>query len=190
MKGKAIIVCAPSGAGKTSIVKHLLATMPVLSFSVSACSRSKRENEVDGKDYYFLSADEFRQKISEGDFVEWEEVYQGSYYGTLKSELERIWKEGRVPIFDVDVKGGLSLKSYFGSSALAIYIQPPSLEALESRLRNRGTESEETLRKRLERAEFELGFAGKFDLAVINETLENACKETADAIRGFLETKE
>ena len=187
MKGKAIIVCAPSGAGKTSIVKHLLATMPVLSFSVSACSRSKRENEVDGKDYYFLSADEFRQKISEGDFVEWEEVYQGSYYGTLKSELERIWKEGRVPVFDVDVKGGIKLKTWFGSKALAVYIKPPSIEALESRLRNRGTENEETLRKRLERAEFELGFANNFDLAIINESLEQACIDSVDAVNQFLD---
>lgn len=186
MKGKAIIVCAPSGAGKTSIVKHLIATMPVLSFSVSACSRSKRENEVNGKDYYFLSADEFRQKIREGAFVEWEEVYQGSYYGTLKSELERIWEEGRVPIFDVDVKGGISLKTYFGSNALAIYIKPPSIAALESRLKNRGTETEETLRKRLERAEFELGFANNFDRAIINESLETACADSVDAITQFI----
>jgi len=186
MTRKAIIVCAPSGAGKTSIVKHLLAEMPRLSFSVSACSRPKRENETDGKDYYFLTADEFRARVQAGDFVEWEEVYPGSYYGTLKEELERIWKEGRVPIFDVDVKGGLSLKAYFESKALAIYIQPPSLEALEHRLRGRGTESEETLRKRLERAEFELQFANKFDLAIINETLETACRDAENMIGKFL----
>jgi len=186
VKGKAIIVCAPSGAGKTSIVKHLLETMPRLSFSVSACSRPKRENEIDGKDYYFLTADEFREKIREGAFVEWEEVYQGSYYGTLKSELERIWAENRIPIFDVDVKGGISLKTYFGSNALAIYIKPPSIAALELRLKNRGTETEETLRKRLERAEFELGFANNFDHAIINESLETACADSVDSISQFL----
>jgi len=186
VKGKAIIVCAPSGAGKTSIVKHLLETMPRLSFSVSACSRQKRENEIDGKDYYFLTADEFREKIREGAFVEWEEVYQGSYYGTLKSELERIWAENRIPIFDVDVKGGISLKTYFGSNALAIYIKPPSIAALELRLKNRGTETEETLRKRLERAEFELGFANNFDHAIINESLETACADSVDSISQFL----
>jgi guanylate kinase len=189
MTGKAIIVCAPSGAGKTSIVKHLLAGLPQLSFSVSACSRPKRGNETEGKDYYFMSADEFRARVQRGDFVEWEEVYPGSYYGTLKSELERIWIEGRVPVFDVDVKGGLSLKTWFGSDALAIYIKPPSVEALENRLKNRGTETEETLRKRIERAEFELGFAGKFDFAIINDNLERACKDAVEAITGFLEKK-
>ncbi len=186
MNGKAIIVCAPSGAGKTSIVKYLLEKMPGLSFSVSACSRPKRENEIHGKDYYFLSGDEFREKIRLGEFAEWEEVYEGSYYGTLKSELERIWSEGRVPVFDVDVKGGLSLKKYFGQDALAIYVQPPSIEALESRLRNRGTESEETLVRRLARAEFELGYADKSDLVIVNENLEKACKDAIDAITNFL----
>ena len=187
MTRKAIIVCAPSGAGKTSIVKFLLNELPRLSFSVSACSRPMRENETNGKDYYFMTADEFRTRIQADDFVEWEEVYPGSYYGTLKSELERIWEEGRVPIFDVDVKGGINLKTWFGSKALAVYIKPPSIEALESRLKKRGTENEETLRKRLERAEFELGFANNFDLAIINESLEQACKDSADAIKQFLE---
>jgi guanylate kinase len=187
--GKAIIVCAPSGAGKTSIVRHLLHELPCLAFSVSACSRPKRENETDGKDYYFMSSDEFRSGIQAGDFVEWEEVYPEAYYGTLKSELERIWKEGCIPIFDVDVKGGVSLKTYFGSRALAIYIRPPSIEALENRLKNRGTETEESLIKRIGRAEFELGFAGKFDLAIFNENLERACKEAVDAIVKFLDQK-
>jgi len=189
MKGKAIIVCAPSGAGKTSIVKHLLAELPQLSFSISACSRPRRENETDGKDYYFMTADEFKSRINAGDFVEWEEVYPGSYYGTLKSELERIWNQGRILIFDVDVKGGISLKTWFGSNALAVYIKPPSIEALESRLRNRGTETEETLRKRLERAEFELGFANNFDIAVINESLEQAGKDSVDAVKQFLDQR-
>ena len=186
MTGKAIIVSAPSGAGKTSIVRYLLDAQPYLAFSVSACSRPKREDETDGRDYYFLSTDEFRSKIDAGDFVEWEEVYHGSYYGTLKSELERIWNENRIPIFDVDVKGGLSLKSYFGPDALSVYIMPPSVEALENRLRNRGTENEESLKKRLGRAQFELGFAGRFDLCITNETLETACKDAEKAIAGFL----
>ncbi|TRZ53009.1 guanylate kinase, partial [bacterium] len=135
------------------------------------------------------TADEFRMRIKAGDFVEWEEVYPGSYYGTLKSELERIWNEDRIPIFDVDVKGGLSLKQYFGSRALAVFVRPPSLEALGDRLRNRGTESAETFKKRLERAEFELGFADKYDLAIINETLEKACNDAAGAITGFLDRR-
>ena len=189
MSRKAIIICAPSGAGKTSIVRYLLDALPYLAFSVSACSRPKRGDETDGKDYYFLTADEFRSRIEAGGFVEWEEVYPGSYYGTLKSDLERIWIEGRVPVFDVDVKGGLSLKTWFGSDALAIYIKPPSIEALENRLKNRGTETEETLRKRIERAEFELGFASKFDFAIINDNLERACKDAVEAITGFLEKK-
>ena len=121
--------------------------------------------------------------------MEWEEVYPGNFYGTLKSELERIWNEGRIPIFDVDVKGGISLKTYFGSNALAIYIRPPSIEALESRLRKRGTETEETLRKRLDRAEFELGFANNFDLAIINESLEQACSDSVDAVIQFMDQK-
>jgi len=189
MTGKAIIVSAPSGAGKTSIVRYLLDALPFLAFSVSACSRPKRETETDGQDYYFLSADEFRSKIDASAFVEWEEVYPGSFYGTLKSEPERIWKENRVPIFDVDVKGGLSLKSYFGPSALAVYIKPPSIEALENRLRNRGTENEESLKTRLGRAQFEQGFAGRFDICVTNETLETACKDAEKAIAGFLSRK-
>jgi guanylate kinase len=189
MSRKAIIICAPSGAGKTSIVRYLLDALPYLAFSVSACSRPKRGDETDGKDYYFLTADEFRSRIEAGGFVEWEEVYPGSYYGTLKSELERIWKENRIPIFDVDVNGGVSLKKYFGSDSLAIFIRPPSLEILESRLRNRGTETGESLKKRLGRAGFELGFAGKFDLDIINEDLEKACREAVDAIVRFLEEK-
>jgi len=189
MTGKAIIVCAPSGAGKTSIVRYLLDARPHLAFSVSACSRPKRENETDGRDYYFLTSDEFRSKIDAGDFVEWEEVYPGSYYGTLKSELERIWNENSIPIFDVDVKGGVSLKKYFGTDALAIFIRPPSLGVLESRLRNRGTETGDSLKKRLGRAEFEMGFAGRFDLVIINETLETACKEAEKAIAGILDGK-
>jgi guanylate kinase len=183
---KAVIVCAPSGAGKTTIVKHLLATMPELAFSVSACSRKMRPGEVHGKDYFFITADEFRERIRRGNFVEWEEVYPGLFYGTPKAELERIWKEGRTPIFDVDVKGGISLKDYFRERSLAIYIRPPSLKALEERLRNRGTEDEESLKTRLARVEFELGLAEKFDRIVINDLLEKACSDTAALINSFL----
>ena len=183
---KALIVCAPSGAGKTSIVNYLLAGIPALSFSVSACSRPKRETETEGKDYYFLSADEFRSRIAAGDFVEWEEVYPGRFYGTLKSELERIWKEGRIPCFDVDVKGGISLKNYFGANAFALYIRPPSLRVLEERLRNRGTETEESLGYRLSRIEFEMGFESRFDGTVVNDHLETACKQASEIIMKFL----
>lgn len=171
MNGKAIIVSAPSGAGKTTLVKHLLRTLPVLEFSVSACSRAKREGETDGKDYYFITVEEFQNKIQNDEFVEWQEVYSGSYYGTMKSELIRIWSKGGTPIFDVDVVGGLNLKKYFGDQALAIFIQPPTLEVLQDRLRNRGTEDDESLMKRILKAEYELGFASWFDEIIVNDNL-------------------
>ncbi|HNY01206.1 MAG TPA: guanylate kinase [Bacteroidales bacterium] len=187
--GKAIIVSAPSGAGKTTIVKHLLKSLPVLEFSVSACSRTRREEETDGKDYYFISGDEFRNRISRDEFVEWQEVYPGSYYGTLKSEMDRIWSLGKAPIFDVDVKGGLNLKKYFGANGLAIFIHPPSIEELENRLRKRGTESPESLEKRLDKAAYELSFADRFDRIVINDNLEVKCREVADLVQCFLNGK-
>jgi guanylate kinase len=186
MKRKAIIVSAPSGAGKTTIVKHLLSLFPELEFSVSACSRPKREKEVEGKDYYFITADQFRDKIAGDDFIEWQEVYPGSYYGTLKSEMERIWSEGKTPIFDVDVSGGINLKKYFGDTALAIFIQPPSLQELENRLRHRGTESEENLQMRLDKVEKELTFAGKFDQIIVNDEFSSASNKATELIKGFL----
>ena len=149
VKGKCVIFCAPSGAGKTTIVRHLLNCFSELQFSVSACTRSKRENEVNGKDYYFLSVNEFKKRIENNEFIEWEEVYNGNYYGTLKSEIERIWKQGKVVIFDVDLEGGINLKKYFGENALSVFVQPPSVDALEKRLRSRNTESEESLQKRV-----------------------------------------
>jgi guanylate kinase len=187
MQGKAIIVSAPSGAGKTTIVKHLLKVIPQLEFSISACSRSKREEETDGKDYYFISGDDFRKKISGDEFVEWQEVYPGSYYGTLKSEMDRIWSAGKTPIFDVDVVGAVNLKTYFGEQGLGIFIHPPSIEELANRLRKRGTESDETLRKRIDKAAYELTFAPRFDKIVVNDNLEVKCGEVVGLVKGFLE---
>jgi guanylate kinase len=183
----AIIVSAPSGAGKTTIVKHLLKVIPRLEFSVSACSRSKREEETDGKDYYFMSADDFRKKIAGDEFVEWQEVYPGSYYGTLKSEMDRIWSAGKSPIFDVDVVGAVNLKKYFGAQGLGIFIHPPSIEELEHRLRKRGTESEDALRKRVDKAAYELTFATQFDKIIVNDNLEVKCREIVDLVRSFLQ---
>lgn len=167
MKGKAIIFCAPSGSGKTTLVKHLLSQYSNLGFSISACTRDKRgRNEIHGKDYYFLSIEEFQENIRANAFVEWEEVYPGGYYGTLKSEVERLWNEGKNVIFDVDVKGGLKLKEYFGEDALAIFVKVPSIEELEARLRSRGTETEESLSKRLYKVKFEMSFQDKFDVVL------------------------
>lgn len=178
MEGKLIIFSAPSGSGKTTIVKQLLANNPNLGFSISACTRDKRGRaETDGQDYYFLTPDEFRQKINEDAFVEWEEVYPGTYYGTLKSEIERIWASGKHVIFDVDVKGGLALKNYYQERALAVFVKVPSLEVLEARLRSRGTETEESLSKRINKMKFEWGFQDKFDVILLNDQLDDAVLE-------------
>lgn len=178
MEGKLIIFSAPSGSGKTTIVKQLLANNPNLGFSISACTRDKRgRSEQDGQDYYFLTPDEFRTKIDEDAFVEWEEVYPGAYYGTLKSEIERIWSTGKHVIFDVDVKGGLALKNYYKERALAVFVKVPSLEILEDRLRSRGTETEESLSKRIFKMKFEWAFQDKFDVILVNDQLADAVKE-------------
>lgn len=178
MAGKAIIFCAPSGSGKTTIVKHLLQTNPELGFSISASTRDKRgRTEENGKDYYFLSPAEFRKKINNDEFIEWEEVYEGNFYGTLKSEIDRIWKTGKNVIFDVDVKGGLNLKKYFGDKSLAIFVKVPSLEILKERLHDRKTESEESLSRRLFKAQFEMGFQDKFDVVLVNEDLKKSLAE-------------
>lgn len=178
MEGKLIIFSAPSGSGKTTIVKQLLANNPNLGFSISACTRDKRgRSEQDGQDYYFLTPDEFRTKIDEDAFVEWEEVYPGAYYGTLKSEIERIWASGKHVIFDVDVKGGLALKNYYKERALAVFVKVPSLEILEDRLRTRGTETEESLSKRIFKMKFEWAFQDKFDVILVNDQLADAVKE-------------
>src|SRR3954468_13461273 len=172
MPGKAIIFCAPSGSGKTTLVKHLLQSNTDLGFSISASTRDKRgRTEQNGKDYYFLTPDDFKQKIDKNEFVEWEEVYEGNFYGTLKSEIDRIWHEGKNVIFDVDVKGGVNLKKYFGDKALAIFVKVPSLEVLKERLKDRGTESEESLSRRIFKANFEMSFQDKFDVVLVNEDL-------------------
>ncbi len=186
--GKAIIFSAPSGSGKTTIAKHLLAKYPTkLGFSISACTRDKRgRNEEHGKDYYFLSIEEFRTKVEENSFAEWEEVYPGGYYGTLVTEIERLWAQGKTIIFDVDVKGGVSLKKYFGEKSLSIYVKIPSIEELERRLRERGTESEDSISKRLYKAKFEMSFQDKFDHILINEHLEEALQQAEKLVIDFI----
>lgn len=186
MKGKLIIFSAPSGAGKTTIVKHLLQKGFNLEFSISATSREARHTETHGKDYYFLSGEEFLAKVKNNDFLEWEEVYKGTSYGTLKSEVERIRKEGNNVIFDVDVVGGLNIKKYYGDEALAVFVQPPSVEELRNRLVGRSTDSEDKIAMRVAKAEHELSFAPEFDVVITNDKLEVAFKEAEKIISDFL----
>jgi len=190
MAGKAIIFCAPSGSGKTTIVKHLLQHNSDLGFSISASTRDRRgRTEQDGKDYHFLTPDEFKEKIVHNEFIEWEEVYEGNYYGTLKSEIERIWEEGKNVIFDVDVKGGLNLKKYFKEKALAIFVKVPTIEILEHRLQKRGTESEESLSRRLFKAKFEMTFQDEFDIVLVNEDLNKSLAEAQRLYDEFKKSK-
>lgn len=186
MKGKLIIFSAPSGAGKTTIVHHLLKTFPDLSFSISATTREQRGDEVHGKDYYFISQESFLHKIAQKEFVEFEEVYTGTFYGTLRSEIERIWSQGKHVIFDIDVEGGLHLKRKYGQQALAIFVQPPSLEVLIERLTGRGTDLPEKLAERIRKADKELQYADKFDVILKNFELETACKEAEKLVSDFL----
>lgn len=186
-QGKVIIFSAPSGSGKTTIVTHLIENNRKLDFSISACTRPKRSHEVDGQDYYFLNPDEFKEKIAQEEFVEWEEVYTNTFYGTLKSEIHRIWSDGKHVIFDVDVKGGLNLKKYYGDLALAIFIAPPSLEVLETRLRMRNTDSEESIQERLAKAKEEMTFQDSFDTIVINEDLSEALDQIQILVKQFTE---
>ena len=186
MQGKLIIFSAPSGAGKTTIVRHLIDKDLNLEFSISATSRGMRHTEINGKDYYFLTPEEFRKKIENNEFLEWEEVYAGTYYGTLKSEVERIRNNGKNVIFDVDVVGGCNIKKYYGDEALAVFVQPPSVEELRNRLISRSTDSLEVIEKRIAKAEYELTYASQFDCIIVNEHLEIAFVEAEKCIREFL----
>lgn len=186
MAGKALIFSAPSGSGKTTIVKYLLENNPDLGFSISASTRDRRgRTEVDGKDYHFLTPEEFKEKIDANEFIEWEEVYAGNFYGTLKSEIERIWAEGKNVIFDVDVKGGINLKKYFGDKALSVFVKVPSIEILAQRLNSRGTETEESLSRRLFKAKFEMSFQDKFDVVLLNEDLAKSVAEAQKLYNHF-----
>jgi len=185
-QGKLIIFSAPSGAGKTTIVHHLLGKIPQLAFSVSATTRAKRGNEVNGRDYYFISKEEFLHRIAKKEFVEFEEVYTDNFYGTLRSEIERLWNEGKHVIFDIDVEGGLHLKKKFEEHALAVFVQPPSLEVLVERLTSRATDSPEKLAERIEKAEKELKYVSKFDVILQNNDLQLACTEAEQLVRDFL----
>ena len=189
MEGKLLIFSAPSGAGKTTIVRHLLERFPQLEFSVSACSRMPRDGEVNGKDYYFLTVDEFRNRIENGEFVEWEEVYPGSYYGTLWSEIKRIWDKGHHVMFDVDVKGGVNLKRKFPDNSLAVFVMPPSIDELRERLLKRGTETEESLKMRIGKAQEEMTYANQFDYVLTNNQVESAFAEAERIVEKFLSEK-
>ncbi len=187
MNGKIIIITAPSGAGKTSITRYLLNKYPKLAFSVSAATREARGPEKNGIDYYFMSTEEFGEKIKNNEFVEWEMVYEGKYYGTLKSELERIWSEGKTPILDIDVKGAIHVQQQFPYTSLSIFVLPPSLEELKSRLRGRGTETQENMAVRLNKASYELSFSHSFNKVIVNDNLEEACAETEAAVKEFID---
>ncbi len=190
MQGKIIVFSAPSGAGKTTIVHRLMDLIPELSFSISACTRDRRGRaEVNGKDYHFISVDDFQDKIRHDEFVEWEEVYEGAFYGTLKSEIERIWSTGKHAILDVDVKGGLSIKSFYKDRALAIFVRPPSIEALAQRLEARATDSTSSISSRVYKATFELAFEDKFDVTVVNDNLEEAVAHAQQLVQGFINTE-
>jgi guanylate kinase len=183
---KILIITAPSGAGKTSITKYLMGKFPVLTFSVSAATRQPRGAEKDGVDYYFMSADEFKYKIQHNEFVEWEMVYEGKYYGTLKSELDKIWGAGKVPVLDIDVKGAIHVQQQFNEGTLSLFIEPPSVDELKKRLESRGTETEESLAARINKASYELSFKTYFDKTVVNADLSIACAEAEKIVADFL----
>lgn len=183
---KIIIITAPSGAGKTSITHHLMQVFPQLAFSVSAATRQARGNEQNGVDYYFMSVDEFQQKIQNNEFVEWEMVYEGKFYGTLKSEMTRIWNNNQVPILDIDVKGAIHVKQQYPDAALTIFIEPPSVAELKKRLESRGTETEESLAARVNKAAYEISFKDQFDKSIVNDNLEEAREKAAAIVENFL----
>jgi guanylate kinase len=189
--GKLIIFSAPSGSGKTTLVRHILSRYPEhIEFSISATSRPRRGVEENGKDYYYLSVEEFKQRIADSEFLEWEEVYAGTHYGTLRSEVERIWKKGKAVIFDIDVEGGLNLKNQFKENALAIFVMPPSIKILEERLHMRSTDSKESIARRIAKAEKELKTAELFDVFILNEVLQEACAKAEELVSAFLGIEE
>ncbi len=186
LQNKILIITAPSGAGKTSITKHLMHKFPQLAFSVSAATRRPRGNEKDGVDYHFMSEDEFKQKIQHNEFVEWEMVYEGKYYGTLKEELQRIWNENKIPVLDIDVKGAIHVQQQFPQTSLSLFIEPPSVEELKNRLQSRGTETEESLAARVNKASYELSFKEHFNKIIVNDDLQKACIEAEMILFGFI----
>ncbi len=188
MEGKLFIFSAPSGAGKSTIVQHLKTLDLGLEFSISATSRDSRDGELDGREYHFISPELFREKINLKDFIEWEEVYAGQYYGTLLSEVDRIWSNGKHALFDIDVLGGLNLKKKFGSNACSVFVKPPSFEVLEHRLRSRDSDNEQALQKRLGKAEYEMQFAPQFDYILVNDSLDKVFTEAEALVRNFLAT--
>jgi guanylate kinase len=183
---KILIITAPSGAGKTSVTTHLLQLFPQLGFSVSAATRQKRDNEVNGVDYYFMTLEEFQQKIKNNEFIEWEMVYEGKYYGTLKSELERLWNDNKVPVLDIDVKGAIHVQQQFPEKTLSIFIEPPSIDELKKRLQGRGTETKESLEARINKASFEISFKHSFSHTIVNNDLDTARKEAVNIVEEFL----
>ena len=187
MNNKLILITAPSGAGKTSITKFLLAKYSQLAFSISAATRQARLGETDGLDYYFLSVEEFNNRINNNDFIEWEMVYEGKYYGTLKTELQRIWQLGKTPILDIDVKGAIHVQQQFQQNCLSIFIKPPSVNALKERLQIRGTETQESLQDRVNKATYEISFQHHFNVIIVNDDLAKACVETETEILNFID---
>lgn len=184
---KIIIITAPSGAGKTSITKHLLQQFSNLSFSISAATRQPRGEEKNGVDYYFMSVEEFQQKINENAFAEWEMVYEGKYYGTLKTELQRMWNEGKVPVLDIDVKGAIHIQQQYPGKTLSLFIKPPSVDVLRKRLESRGTETPESIETRVSKASYEISFSHSFDKVIVNEELQKACAEAETVVKEFLQ---
>ena len=187
MENRVIIITAPSGAGKTSITHYLLKSIPQISFSISATTRQPRDYEKDKVDYYFIAQEEFKNKIQHEEFVEWEMVYEGKYYGTLKSELQRIWNIKKVPLLDIDVKGAIHVQQQYPETCLSIFVEPPSVEELKKRLESRGTETNESLQARINKASFEISFKHSFTKVIVNDQLERACKEAGDIVKKFIQ---
>ena len=188
LKNKILIITAPSGAGKTSITHHLMQTFPQLEFSVSAATRKARINETDGVDYHFMSEEAFKEKILLNEFVEWEMVYEGKYYGTLRSELDKIWKKGKIPVLDIDVKGAIHVQQQYPRNSISLFIETPSVDELKKRLESRGTETAESLTARINKAAYELSFKEQFNQHIVNDNLERACREAEKIVGVFLQS--